>query len=497
MKLKTKVLIALFATIILPIVVMFLTFFAFTYLQIQDIQNDYGVEMEGYEALSSSIQLLSRLTTDAYVKIRERAQRDPGSLEDLSYQEEMNDILLGQSSYLLIQKGDRTIFTGDKIKSQRLESYLSQYAGNIGDINVSKYIAPEKSLVRGVDFLFEDGIPGRVYIVTDVNEMIPQLRELFQYIIGAIIVIMLLTVSAVMLWIYRSIINPVRRLQTAVSHIGRGDLDFEIEKEERTTEFGQLCEDFDNMRRQLKQSAEDKDQYNQESRELIANISHDLKTPITSIKGYIEGILDGVADTPDKMNRYLTIIYNKANDMNQLITELNIYSNIDTNKIQYNFQYINISKYFIDCVEEVGMDLQSQNIELAFYDYTDKHILIKVDPEQLKRVVNNIIGNSAKYMDKEKGFINIYIKDMGDDVQVEIEDNGKGMGQEDVNKIFNRFYRTDASRNSAQGGSGIGLSIVKKIIVDHGGTLWASSKERKGTTIYFRLKKYSEEDQDE
>lgn len=497
MKLKTKVIIAFFATIILPITVMFLTFYGFSYLQMQDIQNSYGVEMEGYEALSSSIQLLSRLTTDVYVRIKDRAYRDPGSLEDISYQKEINDILLGQSSYLLIQKDKQTIFSGNKQKSQRIESYLLQYDDNIGDINASKYIAPEKSLVRGVNFVFEDGVPGRVLIVTDMNKMIPQLRELFAYIIGAIIVIMLLTASGVMLWIYRSIINPVRRLQAAVSNIKRGNLEFEIEKDVTTTEIGQLCADFDEMRRELKQSGEDKERYNQESRELIANISHDLKTPITSIKGYIEGIRDGVADTPDKMERYLTIIYNKANDMDRLINELNIYSKFDTNKIQYHFQYINISGYFGDCVEEVGMDLQDHNIDLTFYDYTDKKILIKADPEQLKRVVNNVIGNSAKYMDKEKGFINIYMKDMGDDVQVEIEDNGKGIGQEDISKIFKRFYRTDASRNSAQGGSGIGLSIVKKIIEDHGGTLWATSKESKGTTIYFRLKKYSKEDQHE
>lgn len=140
------------------------------------------------------------------------------------------------------------------------------------------------------------------------------------------------------------------------------------------------------------------------------------------------------------------------------------------------------------------MDLLSKNIELSFYDYTDRQVKIKADPEQLKRVVNNVIGNSVKYMDKEKGFINIYIKDLDDDVKVEIEDNGKGIAQEDLPKIFERFYRTDASRNSAQGGSGIGLSIVKKIIEDHGGTLWATSKEKKGTTIHFTLKKYIEED---
>lgn len=493
LKLRTKVIIAFFAMTLLPIGVMFLTFYGFTYLQMQDIQNSYGVELEGYEALSNSAQMLSRLTTDVYIKIVDRAKRDPGALEDRSYQNEINTTLEGQSSYLLIRKDNELIYEGNAEKSKLILPYLPAYGVSGGDINGSNYIAPEQALVRGIDFMFEDGTLGSAFIVTDINEMIPQLRELFSFIIVAIVAIVIITALVMMLWIYRSVINPIHKLQMGINYIQQGNLDFELDNESDSTEIGELCVEFDNMRKKLKQSDEEKEKYNQESRELIANISHDLKTPITSVKGYIEGIRDGVADTPEKMERYLTIIYNKAIDMDRLINELNIYSKIDTNKIQYNFQFINISGYFSDCVEEISMDLQSKNIELSCFDYTDKTIMIKADPEQLKRVVNNIIGNSVKYMDKEKGFINIYIKDMGEEVQVELEDNGKGIAQEDLPRIFERFYRTDASRNSAQGGSGIGLSIVKKIVEDHGGRLWATSREKKGTTILFTLRKYSEE----
>lgn len=499
LKLKTKVIIAFFAMTILPISVMFMSFYAFTYLQMQDIQNAYGVEVEGYESLSNSAQLLSKLTTDVYVQVLDTTERDPGALGDHSYQNRINSVLKDQSSYLIVRKEDELIFKGNVEKSDRIQSYLPPYGSNGRDMNGSKYVAPEKSLVRAIDFIFADGTSGTVFIVTDIDEMIPQLQELLFLAIAAIVVIVIVTALVIMIWIYRSIVNPIHRLQKAVHEIQQGNLEFEITttRKEKKTEIGQLCEDFDEMRSRLKQSNEDKEKYNQESRELIANISHDLKTPITSVKGYIEGIRDGVADTPEKMERYLTIIYNKAIDMDRLISELNIYSKIDTNKIQYSFQFLNISGYFSDCVEEVGMDLQSKNIELAFYDYTDGQLQVKADPEQLKRVVNNIIGNSVKYMDKEKGFISISLKDMGEVVQIEIEDNGKGIAQEDIPRIFERFYRTDASRNSAQGGSGIGLSIVKKIIEDHKGKLWASSKEKKGTTIYFSLKTYSEEDKHE
>ena len=118
--------------------------------------------------------------------------------------------------------------------------------------------------------------------------------------------------------------------------------------------------------------------------------------------------------------------------------------------------------------------------------------MVIADAEQIKRVVDNIIGNSLKYMDKKKGIINIRILDVGDFVQVEIEDNGKGIGQKELPYIFDRFYRTDSSRNSATGGSGIGLSIVKNIMEDHGGKVWATSKENVGTVMYFVLRKYQE-----
>ena len=146
----------------------------------------------------------------------------------------------------------------------------------------------------------------------------------------------------------------------------------------------------------------------------------------------------------------------------------------------------------MDCVEEIGLDLEAKNIGLGYFNYVDEDVQIIADPEQLRRVINNIIGNSIKYLDKQKGYINIRIKDVGDFIQVEIEDNGRGIAARDLPYIFDRFYRADASRNSATGGSGIGLSIVKKIIEDHGGKIWATSKESIGTVMYFVIRKYQE-----
>lgn len=305
------------------------------------------------------------------------------------------------------------------------------------------------------------------------------------------LIIVFCTASALIFWIYRTVSLPLAKLQAAARNIKEGNLDFEI-KNETNDEIGQLCQDFEEMRLRLKANAEEKVAYDKENKELISNISHDLKTPITAVKGYVEGIMDGVADTPEKMDRYIRTIYNKANEMDRLINELTFYSKIDTNRIPYTFNKIHISDYFEDCVDELSVELDSSGISLTYFNYLEEDAVVIADAEQLKRVINNIISNSLKYMNKPKGVINIRLRDVGDFIRIEIEDNGKGIAQKDLANIFERFYRTDASRNSSKGGSGIGLSIVKKIMEDHGGQVWATSKEGTGTTMYLALRKYQE-----
>ena len=304
-------------------------------------------------------------------------------------------------------------------------------------------------------------------------------------------IILIFTGVSVGLWIYRSVAAPLVKLRKATQNIKDGNLDFVLDVE-GTDEFSELCRDFEEMRRRLKESAEEKVLLDKENKELISNISHDLKTPITAVKGYVEGIMDGVADTPEKMDRYVRTIYNKTNEMDHLINELTFYSKIDTNRIPYTFSKLNVDDYFSDCAEEVGLELETRGIQLYYANYVEKDVLVIADGEQIRRVIHNIISNAIKYMDKPKGVIQIRVKDVGDFIQVEIEDNGKGIASKDLTYIFDRFYRTDVSRNSSKGGSGIGLSIVRKILEDHGGKVWATSREGIGTIMYFVLRKYQE-----
>ncbi|MCR5194978.1 MAG: HAMP domain-containing histidine kinase [Pseudobutyrivibrio sp.] len=305
-------------------------------------------------------------------------------------------------------------------------------------------------------------------------------------------IILFLTAVLMIIWIYKGVAPQLKMLKVAANNIKEGNLDFSVASA-GVDEMSELCNAFEDMRIRLKNNAKDRLEDEAEQRALISNIAHDLKTPITAIKGYAEGMLDGVADSPEKREKYIRTIYNKANEMNTLINELTLYSNIDTNKIPYNFQKLNLHNYFSDCIEELGMDLENQHIRLDYSNFVDPDVLIIADPEQLGRIIHNIISNSVKYMRADvPSKIAIVIKDVGDFVQIEITDNGKGIATHDLPYVFDRFYRADASRNSAAGGSGIGLSIVKKIIEDHGGKIWVTSKENEGTTMCFVMRKYEE-----
>ena len=323
----------------------------------------------------------------------------------------------------------------------------------------------------------------KLYAV-DVRQYISNLMILISLVVPVIVI-------CLVLWIYHSIVTPIHMLQVATQNIKNGNLDFEVEVHNKD-EIGELCKDFEEMRIRLKDNAEEKLRSEQQSKELISNISHDLKTPITAIKGYVEGLIDGVADTPEKQNKYLQTVYSKAIDMDHLINELSFYSKIDTNKIPYTFSRLNVVGYFEDCAEDLSRELEDEHIGFSYQNYVDDSVQMIADAEQIKRVINNIVGNSKKYSDKTDTKIHMTIKDVGDFVQVEIEDNGKGIAAKDLPYIFDRFYRTDASRNSSKGGSGIGLSIVKKIMEDHGGKIWVTSKEGIGTVMYLVLRKYQE-----
>ena len=493
MKFKTRLGVAFFTILLVPIILTTTLVFGMLKYQLHAIDETYGITGTTIENLSNSVQVMARLTEQPYEELAEAIHQDVETMEDATYLDAFNDELVEKNAYLLVRKDDMIAYVGaENGDAETVISQLPEFEADPENSENGIYLGGDaQALVKQIDFIYEDGAKGSAFIVTDISNAIPEVGQFLIKMLYGVIFVLVITAIVLVYWIYAGVMRPLNKMKEAANNIKEGNLDFEL-KAEADDELGQLCKDLEDMRKRLKDNVEEKLDYDRQSKELISNISHDLKTPVTTIKGYAEGILDGVADTPAKTEKYVRTIYNKAIEMDRLINELTLYSKIDTNRIPYNFNIISVNDYFNDCAEELEIEMDAKGAEFGYFNYVNEDIRIIADAEQLRRVIYNITNNSMKYMDKAKAKINLRVKDVGDFIQVEIEDNGKGIAAKDLPNIFDRFYRTDASRNSSTGGSGIGLSIVKKIIEEHGGKIWATSREHTGTTMYFVLRKYQE-----
>lgn len=492
MKLKGRLLTAFLILTALPVFLIIIAVGGIISYQDNAIKQTYNVTTNTINVLSNPLQLLSKLTRGIYNEIVVTAETEPEKFEDNSYIEYLNNSLKGKYSFIILRKGDTFIYSGNDSKLDEIQDKLPDFDHYKTDQEGSIYIDDENPfLLKQLDFYFSDGDKGSIFVITDVNTLVPQIKASAIQVVCSLIFVVIVTAAVLIIWIYKSILSPLNILHAATDAMKEGNLDYSIEGDP-DDEIGQLCVDFEEMRIRLKELIEVRLRYEQEMKELISNISHDLRTPITAIKGYAEGIMDGVADTKEKQDKYIKTIYIKANDLSFLVDELAFYSKIDFDTMSYTFNSIDVDDYFTDCINEISLDLEVKNIEIVYNNHLTAPVKVQADAEQLKRVINNIIGNSVKYIGNKKGLISIDIIDDKDFVCVSFEDNGEGIAEKDLPFIFERFFRADASRNSSKGGSGLGLAIAKKIINDHMGEIWAKSTEGVGTTIYFTLKKCKE-----
>lgn len=284
----------------------------------------------------------------------------------------------------------------------------------------------------------------------------------------------------------RGIILPISRLKDAAIKISEGDLNNGI-AEEGEGEVSELCRTLELMRIKLKESVYLQQKYDDNRKFLVSSISHDLKTPVTSIKGYIEGIIDGVAKTPEKLEEYLETARSKAILVNAMIDDLLLYSKLDLNQLPFHFEKSDLVNYFEDCVADHKYECEKANVSLELLNELEEPVKVLIDRERFKRVIQNILDNAVMYADKAGGKIAIVLRETRTSVIIEIKDNGNGIPEDKLPYIFERFYQVDPSRKS---GSGLGLAIAKQIIEGHEGKIWAKSVVGEGTRILISLKKF-------
>lgn len=293
--------------------------------------------------------------------------------------------------------------------------------------------------------------------------------------------------------IYDHILKPVEELKNGLFEVSRGNYGYKIAPT-RAPEISELIRVFNNMSQQLHESEREKSAYETSRRELIASISHDLKTPITSINGYIDGIVEGVADSPEKRDAYYKIIQQNARYMNKLIDDLSLYSQLDLHKLYFECSCLNVNNYVSEVFEELYLELEEQGVEMQLFNRLREPVSLVIDAKLMTRVIRNIVNNAIAYGRPTGARIEFELladRDR-DGVVLKIKDNGPGIEKERLDKIFERFYRGEGSRSGSVGSSGLGLAIAKEVVSAHGGKIWAESTLGEGTTICILLQKNME-----
>ena len=455
MSLRNRILASIFIILFIPVILSIAGAVIIVNYQDFVIKEEYGVEEGSVSTITNPLRILEKLTQASFDEMQKDIEKSPDEFKDEEFLNSINEKLANSHSFLLVRIDNEYTYVGEERSFNRIDEKIPEY-GKYIESSPSYYLGGSfPCLYKQKDFEMSDGSKASAIIVTNLNKMIPQVKIMAIQVLITLISIILFTAVVLILWIYKSMLRPLNGLSRATKRIKEGELNFSI-KDETTDEIGTLCEDFEQMRIRLKENIDKQQMYENNMREMISNISHDLKTPLTAIKGYTEGLIDGVAGTKEKQDKYLKTIYSKANDMTILVDELGLYSKIDCDSLPYNFKELDVESYFSDCIEEISLDAEVKGARVSFFNYLEGEVSVIADPEQIKRVINNIVGNSLKYIH--------------------------------LPYVFDRFYRTDASRNSSAKGTGLGLAIAKKIIEDHEGRIWISSKENVGTTIYFTLK---------
>ncbi|PEB59315.1 two-component sensor histidine kinase [Bacillus cereus] len=481
MSIKTRFLFSYIAVILVSITLILVAGFLIVF----SITGDLEAVKNFYK--SSYIQKpLTPEEENAYLELKLAAKQHQSQLLDKSFVSSIEK----EGVKIIVRKGENISYANKGFESSTLTEALPKFeAANINSRGTTELGDTFYRYVK-FDFYFPEKEEGSIFVLKKQSSFVDLTQKLFPILFVSLLLLAILLIGLLSYLVSRSVIKPIFVLKGATEKIKEGNLDFQIPITSHD-EIGQLNQGFEEMRKRLKESIEMQTQYEENRKELISNISHDLKTPITSIIGYVEGIKDGVANTPEKMDKYLTTIHTKAKHMDTLIDELFLFSKLDLNRVPFQFETVELNTFMQELIEEMQMDLSKEGIEVNLQLHAST-LYVTADCEKINRVISNLIHNSVKYMDKEEKKITVTVSSDNNKIIVKVMDNGSGIEADTLPYIFERFYRAEQSRNSSTGGSGLGLAIAKQIVEEHGGEIWAESELGKGTSIFFSLEKVEE-----
>jgi signal transduction histidine kinase len=400
---------------------------------------------------------------------------------------EKNDFISALKSkfpYAAIDLQGKVLFSS--ISEYKKESRVNlteflEYDSNdsVNQPGLIKYIAP---------LIINNTQAGTAIFLIPKSDILPSSPKLttFSNLIPIIIALIIIIILIIIVYILlkKDILTPLAALHESSRRILKGDFSYEIQYD-YDTEMGLFCHDFEAMRDELMFSKQKEISIKINEKELLACLSHDIKTPLTAIHGYVSGIKDSIVKDKTGIDNYCTIILNRIKMLSKLLEDILEHSKAELNKMDISLVEFYSGDFFKDVIEDLSVEINSMGLHFIG---TDKipNLLLNGDKKRLTQVMYNLVSNSIKYS-KEQGTISIYFENTGDYLNIYIKDTGIGISSADIPYIFNKFYRAEKCRNQSIPGSGLGLSISKYIVEAHGGFISCTESSSEGTIICFGL----------
>lgn len=472
MTIKKRLLISNILMIVVPVIAAVATGVCCIALLWLMLQNGGGLPLED----SGDFSWASR----AVVKLVSRSLGEGKSLDTLG------ETLQANGLRVTVRSGGTTIYTwgGEQPDDARLLQAAESLSGTRALVSAGEHslsIAQKK--INGISY--------QILVYGTRSEELPSGMKLV--IVLAALVLLCAVLAAIwgtnrflIRFVFQKINGPLVILSDGVREIGEGNLDYRIDYREKD-EFAPVCEAFNGMAARLKASIDRARQDEESRKELLAGISHDLRSPLTSIRAYVEGLLDGVARTDEAQRHYLTTIKTKAEDIDRMVSQLFLFSKLDMAEYPMEPRTFRLDEFVTALAAETGGEYQSKGLDITVESLCP--VWATADGALLRRVLANIMDNSAKYKTADVGRLRISVADTGGDCRVVLTDDGPGVPEEALPKLFDAFYRSDPARKNPAGGSGLGLAIAARTVERMGGTIAARNASEAGLELTITLPK--------
>lgn len=393
-----------------------------------------------------------------------------------------------EQNLIILRKGEETIFQYGNEELLPLEATLPlkeglhetdrDDKGTYSRAENNRYVSLQRRRVDGADyylyFFSEQARHG-----TDAE------LEKFTAATGKAIIFVLFVIIGATSWFLtrfmtRRILPPLRELKHGAEHIQRGELDIQLVHKEKD-EFRPVFSAFNLMAGELSQSLRERVKEEESRKELIASISHDIRTPLTAIKAYVEGLTDGVASTEEKKARYLAIIRKKTDELDNMIEQLFLLSKMDVGGRAVPLTEEDLAACVREAAEESREPMERRGMTLTMEAAGEAKVI--GNPLLIRRILLNLWENSAKYKTDAEGHIRMRIENAAGAVRLIVEDDGPGVPEETLPHLFEVFYRTDKARSKTENGSGLGLAIVARAMQEMHGHVRADNASPHGLRV--------------